>query len=325
MPETIDPNFVKTSAPSNRDSGLSRKLHDLLHREAHLKLCRTQVTPMWTEKEAELRAVQARRPSILSYFSPRSREEYYEKLALVEAVVNQLRDRMALLDRCEPHITKLIEHELENLLREDCPEYMQALAAHRQKEDWCRCLDRFAAKIFEFTRALGNVRNLACSGYARHAQVYSSGALQAFGLAVEAAQLVEEEVKFANRISDTQLQLLRSTGVNTRPLPRLPETSFSGWVEKIKAMPLHDAQTQFDAIIDTTKKLHETGVPELRQQADQVHIAQEGDIKNFLRAAWDQFRGEVAAEIFPGDTERSVRETDELVKEAARRSVTGRA
>ena len=45
------------------------------------------------------------------------------------------------------------------------------LAALRQKEDWLRCLERFRDKIFEFTRALGNVRNVACSGYTRDSAV----------------------------------------------------------------------------------------------------------------------------------------------------------
>lgn len=303
---------------------MTRTLHDLLHREAHLKLWRTQLTPLWAEKEAALRAVQAARPTFVAIFSTSKRDEYQRRLSAAQETVDNLRRRVELLDLCEPHITKMIEHELENMLREECPEYIQALAALRQKEDWLRCLGRFGEKIFEFTRALGNVRNLACSGYARHTQVYSDGALQAFGLAMEAAQVVEEEVKFANRLSDTQLAVFKANGVSTRPLPRLAETSYTGWVTKIQGLPLAQAQLEFDSLIESTKQLHESGVPELRTLADQVEQAQDADIKNFLKSYWDQFRKEVAPEIFPGDTDRNVTETEKMLQAKAKGSVVGR-
>jgi hypothetical protein len=307
-----------------KESTLPRKLHDLLHREAHLKLCRTQTTPLWTKMEAELRALQATRPRFMALISRRRREEYQSNVVKTEKAVEKLRHRMKMLDLCEPHIAKMIEEEIERSLRGDCPEYIQALAALRQKDDWLRCLDRFGGKIFEFTRALGNVRNLACSGYARQSNVYSAAAWQAFTLAYEAGQQVEAEVKFANQIADQQLEVFRSSGVETKSLPRLPETSFSEWVNKIKALPLVEAQQQFDTLIETTKKLHETGLPELRTQADQVETSQGDDIKNFLLAAWEQFRAEVAPEIFPGDTEQSVSSTEEMLTAAARTSVVGR-
>lgn len=315
---------VNHSATTSNESGITPKLRDLLHREAHLKLCRAQTTPVWTEKEAEVRALQATRAPFMELLSRKKREERANHQATLEQAAERLRHRMQMLDLCEPHIAKMIEHEIEVLLREDCPEYIQALAAMQQKEDWLRCLERFSGKIFEFTRALGNARNLACSGYARHSNVYSGGALQAFAHAFTAAQLVEEEVRFANRIAEAQLAVFRANGIETRSLPRLPETNFSGWVEKMKAMPLADAQIQFETLIETTKKLHETGVPELRAQADQAQVAQDGDIRNYLFVAWEQFRAEVAPEIFSGDTERSVTETEKMLTTGARASVTGR-
>lgn len=260
----------------------------------------------------------------MALISRRRREEYQAQLAKTEKVVEQLRHRMHMLDLCEPHIARMIEEEVEKTLRDDCPEYIQALAALRQKDDWLRCLERFGGKIFEFTRALGNVRNLACSGYARQSNVYSLGALQAFTLAYEAGQQVEEEVKFANQIAERQLQAFHANGVETRSLPKLAETGYAEWVNKIKAMPLPEAQQQFDLLIETTKKLHEAGLPELKVQADQVEHLQGDDIKNFLHAAWEQFRGEVAPEIFPGDTERSVSTTEQMLTAAARTSVVGR-
>lgn len=305
-------------------SSLGETLHALLHREAHLKLWRAQLVPRWTEKEAELRAVQAAKPTFFVLLPGSRREAYLTRLATLEADAQRLRQRVELLGQCEPHIAKMIEHEIELLLRVECPEYVHALAAQRQKEDWLRCLERFGGKIFEFTRALGNVRNVACSGYARHTQAYSEAARQAFALAFAAAQHVEEEVKFANTIADAQVEIFRTNGVETSPLPRLPETAFSVWVGQINALPLAEAQIQFDHLIETTKSLHESGVPALRGQADQVEQAQDSDIRNFLLAAWEQFRAEVAPEIFPGDTERSVTETEQLLQQMAKTSVLGR-
>ena len=289
-----------------------------------MKLCRTKTTPLLLKKESELRALQATRPPFMAIILRKSQGAHQVNLAKAEETVARLRQRMQMLDLCEPHIARMIEQEIEVLLREDCPEYIQALAALRQKEDWLRCLERFSGKIFEFTRAIGNVRNLACSGYSRHSNMYSEATIQAFTLAFSAAEIVDEEVKFANRIADTQLEVLRASGIETKPLPHLPENSLSGWVAEIKALPLGEAQGQFDTLIESTKALHETGVPELRAQADQVQSTQDTDIRNFLSAAWEQFRAEVAPEIFPGDTERMVAETEQMLSATARTSVRGR-
>lgn len=305
-------------------SQLDNKLKDLLVREAHLKLSREQLRPIGVEKEAELRAVQASKPTFLPIMGRRAKEEYQARLAAAQEMVTILRNGLEVIDRCEPHIRKMIEEEIENVLREQCAEYVEALAARRQKEDWVRCLDRFAAKIFEFTRSLGNVRNIACSGYARDTKVYSQGAVQAFVLAIEAAQKVEEEIKFANKISTEQLRLLKANGFDTRPLPKLPEAGYAVWVSKISSLALAEAQIQFDQLIDQTKKLYETGIPELRAQADNIEVVQGNEIHNFLLAAWEQFRGEVAPEIFSGDTERNVAETERMLLDGAKKSVLGR-
>jgi hypothetical protein len=305
-------------------SQLENKLKDLLVREAHLKLSRDQLRPVWVEKEAELRAVEASKPTFLPIMGRRAKEAYLARLAAAQEMVAILRNGLEVIERCEPHIKKMIEEEIENVLREQCEEYVQALAARRQKEDWMRCLDRFAAKIFEFTRSLGNVRNIACSGYTRDTKVYSQGAVQAFMLAIAAAQQVEEEVKFANKISTEQQRQLKANGIDTRPLPRLPETGYAVWVSKISSLALAEAQGQFDLLIEQTKKLYETGIPELRLQAENVDAVQGNEIHNFLLAAWEQFRGEVAPEIFPGDTERNVAETEHMLLTNARNSVLGR-
>jgi len=306
------------------ESGLSPKLKDLLHREAHLKLYRARLAPLLQQKEFDLRSLQVTRPPFMATLLGRKQGDYQANLAKAEETATRLRQQMQALDLCEPHLAKMIEQEIEFLLREDCPEYIQALAALRQKEDWLRCLERFGGKIFEFTRAIGNVRNLACSGYARFSNAYSEATLQAFTLAYQAAEIVDEEVKFANRIADVQLEALRATGLETKPLPHLPETNLAAWVNNIKGMPLAEAQGQFDTLIDSTKVLHDSGVPELRAQADQVQAMQDTDVRNFLSAAWEQFRAEVAPEIFPGDTERVFTETENMLSTAARTSVRGR-
>ena len=48
-------------------------------------------------------------------------------------------------------------------------------------------------------------------------------------LAITAAQSVEveEEIKFANKISTEQLRLLKENRFDSRSLPKLPETSYA--------------------------------------------------------------------------------------------------
>lgn len=271
-----------------------------------------------------MRSLRGTRPPFLGIIPGKKRDDYQARLLGVEKEAERLRERIQLLDQCEPHVAKMVEHEIELQLREHCPEYIHALAALRQKEDWLRCLDRFDDKIFEFTRAVGNVRNLACSGYARQTNIYSDGAVQAFGIAYRAGEHVEQEVTFANRISDAQLEVLRASGIDTKPLPRLPETSFTEWIATIKTLPLNEAQMQFDRLIEETKAIHEAGVPQLRAQAEKVQETQDGDIHNFLIAAWEHFRTEIAGDIFPGDTERMVAETAKMLSTEAQASVVGR-
>jgi hypothetical protein len=303
---------------------LKPKLHDLLMREAHLRLSREQLKPVWAEKEAELRAVQTARPLFLPVFAKRKRAEYEDRLAAAQNAVSLLRTGMDAIDRIEPHLKKLIEGEIEESLREESPEYVHALAARRQKEDWARCVDRFAEKIHDFTRALGNVRNHACSGYGRLANTYSQATQHAFTLAVEAAQAVEEEVKFANKVADAQARMYIENGFNLRPLPHLTEPDYTKWVKRINDLPLAEAQMQFDILIEQTKKLFETGVPELRAQADRVDEMQAIEIHNFLVAVWERYRAEIAPEIFAGDTPQIVAETETMLLTKGRASVRGR-
>jgi hypothetical protein len=59
---------------------------------------------------------------------------------------------------------------------------------------------------------------------------------------------------------------------------------------------------------------------------EEIEKTLRGDCPEYIQAlaAWEQFRAEVAPEIFPGDTERSVASTEEVLTAAARTSVVGR-
>ncbi len=314
--------FVLVSAQA-QSSALDRTLRDLLFREAHLRLARQKIGPEYTRKEAEVRAVKATR-SPFDFVVPSRRLRFDARLAAVTDAARAMRERIDLLDRCQAHVARKTEDAIEHLLREACPEYVNALAAQRQKEDWLRCLARFGARIFELTRALGNVRNLACSGYDRYAGDYSAGALQAFIVAYAAAEAVEEEVSFANQIADAQQRIFRENGINTRALPHIEETEFAKWVDRIKGLRLAEAQEEFDRLIERTRQVYETGIGELRVQAEHVQHEQDADIHNFLMVAWEQFRAEITPQIFSGDTERVAHETAQLLAAEARLSVTGR-
>ena len=294
-------------------AALNPKLKDLLMREAHLRLTREELKPVWAEKEAELRAVEATRPFFMPGFSKNKRREYEARLAAAHEAVGVLRRGMEVIDQVEPRVKKMIEEHIENGLRAENPAYVRALGARRQKEDWERCIGRFADKVHELTVALGTVRIQATSGYSRHANAYSASAQQAFALAVMAAKTVAEEVKFANKVAEAQAKTFLENGFELRPLPRVPETDYAGWVQRISAMPLDEAQVEFDKIIEQTKKLHESGVADLRQLGDNMDQMQEIEIHNFLLVVWERYRAEILPEIFAGDTEHVVAETEEMV------------
>jgi len=304
---------------------LDPKLKDLLVREAHLRMSRAQLMPVWSQTEAELRAIQVAKPAFWTIFSRHKRADYEARLAEVQQVLDILRDGMKVLDRLEPEIKKLITGAIEDILRAERPEYVEALAALKQKEEWVQCVERFTARVHEFASQLGNARNIACSGYAKKSHAYSKGAGEAFQAAIDAAQKLEDEVTLANRISDARARVFLANGFKSRPLPKVSPTGFAAWVVKINALPLAEAQVQFDQLCAQTKKLYETGLPELRANAEALDSQQTGEVHGALFAIWEQFRAQVAPEIFPGDTERVVEETEKMFLGSVHKLVAGQA
>ena len=305
-------------------SELSRKLQDLLIREAHLRLTREALAPFFAEKEAELRQVESARPTLLSFSGKEKREAYQARLTDAQQSLQLARNGVQQLDAIEGRITKMLQDEIENMLRAESPEYLQALAANGQRADWNRCIERFTERIYEFTQALGNVRNLACSGYTRDTHIYSQAAVQGFLQAISAAHKVESEIKFANKLSDAQASALKRLGFESRQLPKLREVSYGIWVSRISTLPLVEAQAQFDAIITDAKQVYDSGIPELLSQAAQADTGQTEVINNYLTAAWEQLREDVAPLVKPEDTEASVTDSERMVNYIAQASVMGR-
>ena len=62
---------------------LDPKLKDLLVREAHLRMSRAQLMPVWSQTEAELRAIQVAKPAFWTIFSRHKRADYEARLAEV--------------------------------------------------------------------------------------------------------------------------------------------------------------------------------------------------------------------------------------------------
>ena len=299
-------------------------LRDLLMREAHLRLSREQLKPVWAQKEAELRAVEAEKPFFIPVISNRKREEYLERLAGVRHAVSRLRRGMEAIEHMEPSVKKLLEEQIEEVLREDSPEYAEALAARGQNDDWGRCLERFGGKIQELARALENGRNQAGSGFGRLAYGSSNGAKQTITLALEAATAVETEVKLANKIADSQAGTYLDNGFAIRALPRLAEFDYADGVKKISELPPAEGQKKIDELIEQTKKLGETAIAELKAQAENVDHLQEIEIHHYLLTVWERYRAEVAPQIYAGDTEKIVAETESLLMAKAQPSVMGR-
>jgi hypothetical protein len=315
---------VEASPEAPGRSTISRKLEDLLIREAHLRLSRAELTPALTEQEAEVERIVKARPTLLSIQAKEKRDAYEAQLVEVRETAKMLRDGIAQLGRVEPHIRRMLRDEVEDLLRVACPEYVQALAAREQKEDWKRCLSRFAQRIHDFLQALGSARNMACTAYARDRQVFSQAAMQGFVLAIGCAEKVEIEVRFANRIAELQQKMFLESGLEAPALPQLPTTAFSTVVSAIASVSLTEAQLRFDAIIAEVRDLYEKSIPQMVAQADTADNGHGSLIDNFLNLAWDQLREEVAPLVRPEDTEANVASTERMLIEHARGTVHGR-
>ncbi|MBI3886015.1 MAG: hypothetical protein HY302_09845 [Opitutae bacterium] len=298
------------------------KLKILLVREAHLKFGRDAIAPLLGEKEAEYQALEKARPGLFA--SKEKKLAHEQQLAEAMETLRLLRNGIAQLDRVEPHLKRMVEEEAESHLRATSPAYLTALAARQHREDWIKCLERFGEKVYGLKQALGNVRNMACSGYQREAQSYSQATVQAFMLAISAGKKVEEEVKFANRISDVQEKTLLESGFKTVALPKLKEIAFSQWVALISNMPLAEAQQQFDQIIGEARKLYEEGLPQMREQAEAAHHSQGEVIMGFARQRLEEMRLAIVPEINLEETEESVASSERMLNEMSRASVLGR-
>jgi len=306
-------------------SDISHKLHDLLVREAHLRLSREQLLPVLAEKEKELQAIGATKPRMLAFIAKDKRAAWQAQFEEAQSAVKLLRTGVQQLENVGLHLGKMLRDEIEDLLRASCLEYSQGLAAAQQKEDWARCLERFGQRLHEFIQAVGNARNMACTGYTRATNMYSQQAVEGFMLAITAGEKVEAEVRFANRLAELQAQMFKDSGFGDLPsLPRLREVNYAVWVTSISGTSLAEAQVQFDALIADTKELHETGLTGLLAQAQLAEESQDTAVNNFLEAAWEQLRGDIAPLINPEETEENVAETEKMIVEAARAGVLGR-
>jgi hypothetical protein len=119
--------------------------------------------------------------------------------------------------------------------------------------------------------------------------------------------------------------MFKDSGFGDLPsLPRLREVNYAVWVTSISGTSLAEAQVQFDALIADTKELHETGLTGLLAQAQLAEESQDTAVNNFLEAAWEQLRGDIAPLINPEETEENVAETEKMIVEAARAGVLGR-
>ncbi len=285
-------------------------LKDLLIREAHLKLSRAAIQPAATRLESEQQALEAGKPGMLA--SKGRQEAHAESLARLAGKQERLRSGLEQLDRVEAQMGKLVLKEAEDYCRAAFPEYLQAMAIRKHRADWMQWLERFTEKAAGLTRALGTLRNMVCTGYSREQHTYSPFAIQALPPASEGAREVEAEIKFANEISRLQEQVLQATGVTAAALPRLPEVDFSQRVDRIMQVPLVEAQIQFERIIAEVKQLHERGIPQLRAQAEQAGHTQEEVLLGYVALKLEELRQQVAPEVNPAETERSVAESERL-------------
>lgn len=298
------------------------KLKILLVRETHLKFGRDAIAPMLAEKEAEYQALEKDKPGMFA--SKEKKQAHLQQLAEAMETLRLLRNGIAQLDRVEPHIKRMVEEEAESFLRASSPAYLTALATRQHREDWIKCLDRFGEKVYGLKQALGNVRNMACSGYQREAQSFSQATVQAFMLAIAAGKKVEEEVKFANRISDVQEKTLLESGFKTIALPKLKEVAFSQWVALISNMALAEAQQQFDQIIAEARILYEEGLPQMREQAEAADTSQGEAIMGFAHQHLEEMRMSIVPEINLEETEENVAASERMLNEMSRASVLGR-
>jgi hypothetical protein len=285
-------------------------LKDLLVREAHLRLSREAIQPAIARLEAGYQALEAGKPGVLAAKS--RHEAHAEKLSQLAEQRERLRGGLEQLDRVEAHLGRLVLNEAEDYCRSTFPEYRQALAIRQHRADWMQWLERFTEKAANLTRALGTLRNMVCTGYSREQHTYSPFALQALPPATEGAKEVEAEIKFANEISRLQEEVMQATGVDAAALPRLPEADFSQRVDKIMQLPLVEAQVEFERIIAEVKQLHETGIPQLRAQAEQAGSSQEEILLGYVALKLDEVRQLVAPEVNPQETERNVAESERL-------------
>lgn len=310
--------------PPTTSSLVSRKLGDFLVREAHLQLSRSQLAPALAAQQQEVQRVIESRPTLFSFQSKEKRAAYEAQVAEAKETLKMLSDGVAQLDRVEPHLRRMLREEIEDLLRAACPEYVQAIAARQQKDDWQRCIQRFAQRVYEFLQAIGSARNMACTGYTSSRQMFSQVAVQGFVLAIGCAEKVEAEVSFANRIAELQQKMFRESGLSAPPLPKLPITTYAVWVSSLSARSLAEAQIQFDALIAEVRQLYETAIPRLLAEGEAADHEHSSLIENFLETAWAQLREEVAPRIIPSETEANVASTERMLIELAKSTVHGR-
>ena len=282
---------------------LNSNLKDLLMREAHLRLYRERLEPLWEKREAALREIETAPPFFMPVFSSAKRADHEQRLAAAREAASYLRNGMEVIDRIEPYLKNLIEQQIEETLPDIDPAYAKVLAAREQKPSWDAGLERYAEKIGAFLEVVyqsrGHAASLAAGPLAKRMQA--------------AAKAARDEALATNHIAAEQVKMYLDGGINPRPLPRLPDADLAAEVLRIASLPQAEVHERFSAFIDQTEQFRTNGIAALRAEAEAINKLQLAKIHALLLNTWVRLRAELAPEIFYGDTEHVVNETAEMV------------
>ena len=175
----------------------------------------------------------------------------------------RLRRTRALLERLAASLGTEAEDAMEAYVRAHVPAYLRGLAALENLGDWTRALERFRQQLVAFRRAVGQARGAATSGYQKSANRVSDNAYDRLADAQLAADALEAEIAFVNRLSALHREMVRSTPCAEVFIPTVPVSPYAAWIGQLPTLAIGPLQLEFARILKAVDVLEADGMRDL--------------------------------------------------------------
>ena len=280
-------------------------LKEALKSELHARLCKQVLVEAAADQERRIGEIEGRHtPVDFLLAAARRPRPITAELQEARDRLQQIAESLAGLAKIEAGVARRVETMFEDYIRETMPAYVRGLAALEHLQDWARGLARFEQRLAGYIRTLGQARNNVVAGYDRARRQMSAAADALLAEALTAAQALEDEIEFVNRLATLHEQAVADTPCVGAALPLVPAARYVRWTAELRQLDLGEMQLEFDRILRLTEDLRTEGLATLKAAIGNSAAQHEALAQSFVVERLEQTRASVERHWFdPQETQ----------------------